>query len=292
MKVFLIILIILLVLVLGYLGLIAPRLVGKPDVRPFLEWLYAHRGLHDNATDAPENSLPAFHKAVEAGYGIELDIQLTKDRIPVVFHDYTLKRICNAPGKVCDYTYEELKQFRLCSSDAIIPTFEEVLELVAGKVPMIVEFKIESTDLSLCPIADSMLRDYEGPYVMESFNPLGVKWYRKHHPEVIRGQLSDCFHREDRTLKGPLYFCLQHLLFNHMTRPDFVAYNRKHPYVLSRRLCHGLYHNTAAAWTIKNEGQLTYARKHFDIFIFDSFVPKEGGHEPMVWEGETENGHL
>lgn len=217
--------------------------------------------------------MAAFRKAVDAGFGIELDIQLTKDKIPVVFHDFTLKRVCGGEGKICDYTYEELQQFHLCESTEKIPKFEDVLQMVDGKVPLIVEFKIERTDLSLCPIADEMLRTYKGMYCMESFNPLGVRWYRKNHPELVRGQLSDAFLKEGEYV-GVLYFILQNLLLNFMTKPDFVAYNHHYPKILSRKLCRGLYHNTAAAWTIKSQQELDEARKHFDIFIFDSFVPE------------------
>ena len=93
-----------------YLWAILPRMTARPDRSPLLaQRCYAHRGLHDNATDAPENSMAAFRKAVEAGYGIELDVQLSKDRIPVVFHDETLRRVCGVEGKVRDYTFEELQ---------------------------------------------------------------------------------------------------------------------------------------------------------------------------------------
>lgn len=154
-----------------YLLMIMPAMLGRPDMEPFKRWLYAHRGLHDNSSDAPENSLRAFKRAVEAGYGIELDIQLSKDKKPVVFHDFTLERICGRPGKVCDYTYEELRRFKLCDSDEGIPSFADVLKLVDGRVPLIVELKIEHTDLSLCPIADKLLRQYSGRYCIESFHP-------------------------------------------------------------------------------------------------------------------------
>ena len=273
MKVLAIILIVIVVLAILYFLMIMPRMAHKPDTACFKEWLYAHRGLHDNATQAPENSMAAFRKAVDAGFGIELDIQLTKDKIPVVFHDFTLKRVCGGEGKISDYTYEELQQFHLCDSVEKIPKFEDVLKMVDGKVPLIVEFKIERTDLSLCPIADKMLRAYKGMYCMESFNPLGVQWYRKNHPELVRGQLSDAFLKEGEYV-GVLYFVLQNLLLNFVTKPDFVAYNHHYPEILSRKLCRGLYHNTAAAWTIKSQQELDEARKHFDVFIFDSFVPE------------------
>lgn len=273
MKVIGIIVICILILAVLYLLMIMPRMAGKPDTATFTKWLYAHRGLHDNRTDAPENSLRAFQKAVEAGFGIEMDIQMTKDHVPVVFHDFTLKRICNADGKIADYTFEELQQFHLCDSDQKIPKFEDVLKLVDGKVPLIVELKIEALDTSICPAGDKLLSAYKGMYCIESFNPLGVFWYRRHRKEIVRGQLSDAFLKEGE-YRGVLYFLLQNLVFNFLTKPDFIAYHHKYPEILSRRICHGLYHNTAAAWTIKSQKELDAARKNFDIFIFDSFMPE------------------
>lgn len=273
MKTLVILLLILCIGIVIYLWAIAPRMFRKPDVKSFYGWLYAHRGLHDNKSDAPENSMKAFSKAVDTGYGIELDIQLTKDNIPVVFHDYTLERVCGVDGKVRDYTYQELQQFTLCGSKERIPKLEEVLRLVAGKIPLIVELKVEWTDLSLCPIADKILKQYKGQYCIESFNPLAVGWYRKNRPEVVRGQLSEAF-LQDVEYKGRLYFFLQNLLMNFISRPDFVAYNHKHGHILSRRICSKFFKSTAVAWTIKNEQELERAKSSFDMFIFDSFIPE------------------
>lgn len=273
MKVMTFILVLLAVLILLYLLLIMPRLGNRRERKKFLGVYYAHRGLHDNATQAPENSMAAFRKAVEAGYGIEMDVQLTKDRIPVVFHDFTLERVCGQKGKVCEYTYEELQQFHLYDSEQTIPLFEDVLNLVAGQVPLIVELKIEFTDLGVCEKADELLRKYDGLYCMESFNPLGVFWYRRHHRSIVRGQLAEAFSRTGE-FSGPLYVLLQNLLLNFITKPDFVAYNHKDADVLSRRICHGIYKGLAVAWTIRSQEELEAARKHFDIFIFDSFIPQ------------------
>lgn len=259
--------------VILYLLMIMPRVFKRPDITPFKGWFYAHRGLHDNSSEAPENSLAAFQKAVDKGFGIELDVQLSKDGIPVVFHDYTLDRICGEEGKVCDFTYEKLRQLRLCKSDQRIPKFEEVLKLVDSKVPLIVELKFESADMSVCQAADKLLSDYRGLYCIESFNPLGVWWYRRHQKSVVRGQLSDAFRKEGER-RGPLYFLLRNLLLNWIGKPDFIAYNHRYPNVLSRRLCRSLYHNTAVAWTIRTPQELKEANKHFDIFIFDSFMPE------------------
>ncbi len=268
---------------------------GRPDRKPFLKVLYAHRGLHDNKSEAPENTMAAFKKAVEAGYGIECDVQLTRDGIPVIFHDFTLARVARYPegeipgnavrnedgsygvaGKVIDYTYEELQKFHILGSQERIPKFEDFLKLVDGKVPLIVELKIELKDLSVCPKVDSLFRDYKGVYCIESFNPLGVYWYRKHRPEVMRGQLSDEFHKDSpEEFNGILYFVLTKLLFNFITKPDFIAFNRKYPDSTSLKLCRKLYGCTCAAWTIKNQKQLQEAKDKFDIFIFDSFIPED-----------------
>ncbi len=257
-----------------YFYMIMPRIFGRPDTSSYRKWLYAHRGLYDNNSDAPENSLAAFGKAVKEGFGIEMDVQLSKDGIPMVFHDFTLKRICGAEGKVCDYTCEELQRFRLCGSDQRIPRLEDVLTLVNGKVPLIVELKLPTMDTSVCPAADRLLSDYKGMYCIESFHPLAVRWYRKNRRETVRGQLSDAFLKEGE-FNGPVCFLLQNLLFNWLGKPDFVAYNHKYPKIFSRWICREFYRNTAVAWTIKTPRELEAAKKHFDICIFDSFVPKK-----------------
>jgi len=265
---------IVLFLVAVYLYAIMPRMIKRPDRTPFEGKLYAHRGLFDNETDAPENSLPAFAKAAEHGFGIEMDIQLTKDKIPVVFHDFTLRRACRTSGKVIDYTYEELKNLELFRSQEHIPTLEEALEVIGGRVPIIVELKIEWRDYRVCRIADEILRKYKGAYAIESFNPLALLWYRKNHKEVVRGQLADHF-RKEGTANVPFYFLLHYLTLNFLTKPDFIAYNHKYSKNMSRQICRYLFGAAAAGWTIKNEEQLKAAKENFDWFIFDGFIPKE-----------------
>ena len=267
-----IILVFILLIILLYLLLIMPRVFGRPDTTPFEGWLYAHRGLHDNAGNAPENSMKAFQKAVDAGYGIELDVQLTLDRIPVVFHDGTLDRVCGVTGKICDFTFDQLQQFRLYDSEEKIPKFADVLKLVDGCVPLIVEYKGETTDVSVCPVTDPLLCEYKGTYCIESFNPLIVAWYRKNRREVLRGQLAEKLYSRG-TKKSALNFVLEHLLLNFYARPDFIAYNHKHHDNLSRTIATGLYHNISVAYTIKSQKEYEAAKAHFDWFIFDSFIP-------------------
>lgn len=265
-----IVLIVLVVLVLLYLFLIAPRLWKKPDRTPYMGIHYAHRGLFDNKSDAPENSLAAFRKAVEAGYGIELDVQLSKDKKLVVFHDATLKRMCGEKGNVWDYTLDELKQFTLADSKEQIPTFEEFLEVVDGKVPFILEYKLDVAQTIVCEKANEVLKNYHGVYCIESFHPLALMWYRKHRPDVLRGQLCEEFFRTKQYRKKPLFWVLSFLVFNFLTRPDFIAYNHAHAHNISRRICKKM-GALSVAYTIKSQEEYEKAKERFEVFIFDSF---------------------
>lgn len=265
------IIIVLLIIIFVYLFLIAPRLVQKPDRTPLYGVHYAHRGLFDNESDAPENSLNAIRRAVEAGYGIEFDVQLSKDDVPVVFHDASLKRMCGVDGKVWEYTLEELQKMKLANSNQTIPTLKQVLQVVQGQVPLIIEYKMDRVDTKVCKLGNEVLANYKGVYCMESFHPFAVQWYRQNRPDVIRGQLSQDFSKTK--YKGIQYWLMTHLLLNFLTRPDFIAYNHKDANQLSRRICK-LMGALSAAWTIKNEEQYQKAKEQFDLFIFDSFILK------------------
>ena len=259
------------VFILGliYVFLIAPRMFRKPDRTPLYGVHYAHRGLFHNETDAPENSMNAFKKAVNAGYGIELDVQLSKDNIPVVFHDASLERMCGVKGNVWEYTFEELQEMTLANSWEKIPKFEDVLKVVNGRVPLIVEYKLDRVQTKVCELANELLKDYKGAYCIESFHPLALIWYRKNRPDVVRGQLSQNFKAEYKKHKE--YFLLTHLLTNVATRPDFIAYNHLDASNISRRLC-GYLGALSVTWTIKNQKQYNAVKDEFDLFIFDSCI--------------------
>ena len=265
--------IILLWLFVIYLFLIAPRRFGKPDRRPFYGKHYAHRGLFDNESDAPENSLPAFRLAVENGYGIELDVQLSKDGVPVVFHDATLKRMCGVDGNVWDYTLEELQQMKLASSNETIPTFAEALATIAGKTPIIVEYKLDRVQTKVCELGNELLtqyeKDYNGTYCIESFHPLAVIWYKKNRPDIVRGQLSMEFWKDEKQKDKKYLILLAFLVSNVASRPDFIAYQHSDYKNLSRRLCR-LMGALSVTWTIKSVEQYEKVKDQFDLFIFDS----------------------
>lgn len=280
------ILMILLVLFILYLCAIKPRILKKPNYQPFFSYKYAHRGLHNmnpylkeennpyycNSGCFPENSYSAIKRAADYGYGIEFDVHLTKDGIPVVFHDDTLNRICGVDGKIKDYTFEELQQFRLMGTEEKIPAFADVLKAVNGRTPLIIEYKVENNTNALCKTCNDILKNYNGLYCIESVHPMAVRWYRKNRPDIVRGQLSENFMK---TNANALYFFLSHLQFNFLTTPDFIAYNHKHHKTLARTLCRKLYGCLSVAWTIRSQEALDNMKSHFDLFIFEDFIPQD-----------------
>lgn len=253
----------------AYSFFIFPRVFHRPNRNFLLGRHYAHRGLFDNASESPENSLSAFQKAAENGYGIELDVQLSKDNIPVVFHDASLKRMCGVDGNVWEYTLAELKQMRLAGSSATIPTFEEALAVIDRKVPIIVEYKLDVTQTKVCELGDALLTRYGGPYCIESFHPLALIWYRRNRPDIVRGQLGQSYWKEKACRSKPNFLLLSLLLSNIVTRPDFIAFRHQDAANLSRRLCR-LFGALSVAWTIKSREEYEKVKDSFDLFIFDS----------------------
>ena len=260
------------VLLIGFVFFsIAPR--RRRDTAPFDRTLYAHRGLHDNNTNCPENSLAAFAAAAKAGYGVELDVQFSADRQVVVFHDDDLKRICGVDKRVDELTYDELRQLHLLNSDQRIPLLSEVLEVLDGAT-LLCEFKTMRSylDASLCEAALPLLDSYKGAVCIESFNPFMVGWFRKNAPHYIRGILSKRYVGNE--VKPFLRFPLTSLLPNCTCRPDFIAYqyaDYKQPFF---RLCR-LFHPMTVAWTVTSPEEEVDAKKRFDAVIFEGYLPTE-----------------
>ena len=259
----------------AYLLAINPKSGRKPDFSGFDRAFYAHRGLFDNESlDHPENSYRSFELAIGKDYGIELDVQVTKDNIPVVFHDATLKRACLVDKRVSELTYEELRQYQLFHSNACIPKFSEVMDLIHGQVPVIVEIKMYEDNSRVNELAMQVLDSYKGVYCVESFHPKSLRWFRKNRPMVLRGQLSANFIRGKEPGNKIRYFTWQNLLWNFLTKPDFVAFNYKEKDMLSVKICRKLYKVIMFAWTIRSEEGFQEAKDSFDYFIFDSVVPE------------------
>lgn len=268
-------LIIILALAGIYLLLIMPKVVNKPDISSFMGFFYAHRGLH-RGKEIPENSMAAFKLAVENDYGIELDVQLSKDNIPLVFHDNNLKRVCGIDRKVNDLTFEKLRKLNLYDSNEEIPHLQELLDLVDGRVPLIIEIKASANEKLLSRTIASYLDKYNGIYCVESFNPIVVMWYKQNRPSTIRGQLASKKIYKKTTIKNRfLNFALRNLMFNFLTKPNFIAFNHEYSHLISYNLCRILFKPLTVAYTIQAQGDLNKKKSKFDLFIFENFTPKE-----------------
>lgn len=264
------------VLLVGFavwLWLIAP---GKgADFIEFHKYDYAHRGLHNKDNGVPENSEKAFRLAVQHGFGMEFDLQLTKDKYVVVHHDHTLKRTCGEDVLVSDLTLGELRsKYRLFGTDERVPLFEDVLKLVDGKTPLIIELKGYNDPAELCELTMKFLDGYKGLYCVESFDPRIVEWFKKNRPEIVRGQLMHHMQKNDK-LTAFQAFCARNMLTNYMTRPHFEAYDFHARELPSLALARKLFGMQEVSWTIRKQEDYTAAKKLHNLVIFEGFIPAE-----------------
>ena len=250
-----IILIIALLLVLALSGRVEDKrfraYMGKP---------VAHRGLYKNP-EIPENTIPAFALAVKQGYGIELDVHLLSDGTLAVFHDDTLLRMTGKDGRIRDLAGEELKNYTLDGTNYSIPTFDEVLSVVDGKVHLIIELKTENNAAELCKAVVRKLKEYSGDYVIESFDPRALMWLRK----------------KSENLNIPLRLILSALLLNFLTKPDFVAYKFSDRKNIFNLICTKFWKLQPVYWTIANREEYETAKAEGAISIFEGFLPDQLG---------------
>ena len=243
----------------------------RQDYKWLTEIFVAHRGLFDNNNGIPENSLPAFNRAREHGFGIETDVQMSKDGILVVFHDDTLDRMTGVHGKLVDYNFDELRRMRLLGTDCQIPTFEEFLQ-AAGGVNLIVEIKAHGKPGEVEQKTRDALLSYNGNYCIESFDPFIVRWFKVNAPDVIRGQLS-CDHKGSALSSFKRWIAANLKLCN-WNGSQFIAYdvntlaNVKAVAGYAKKI-------PIVAWTVKSQQQYEAAKPYIDNMIFDSFVPDE-----------------
>jgi len=230
----------------------------------------AHRGLHTQDKQVPENSIAAFEAAAKGNYGVEVDVQLSKDGQVIVFHDDDLKRMCGIEARVNSKDWQELSTLQLHGTNECIPLLTDVLQ-VLGDAPVIVELKIARPyNDKLCEETLKILREHGQTWCVESFDPGICKWFRKNAPDVLRGQLS----RRPKNMEGLTYtpaFLLGNLLTNFISRPHFIAYEKsRHP--LTVKLCRAM-KPMNVIWTVKPEHDIKKCEKENDTIIFEYYTP-------------------
>lgn len=257
-----------------WLFMITPRTRYGREMEKFKRVKYAHRGLFDK--DKAENSMSAFKAARDAGFGIELDVRLCADGSLVVFHDATLLRVCGVEGKVIDRTASELAALSLSGTGEGVPTFAEVLKLIDGAVPLLIEMKQEPGESGVAEALVKELAGYNGPFIVESFNPLALKALKKLNPAILRGMLSTEYTKDERYKGKVLYALLERLMLNFFARPDFISYDHKGYGVPNLRFIRRVFGTALLTWTIKSPEEEAAAISHgFDTVIFEGYIPEK-----------------
>lgn len=226
---------------------------------------FAHRGLHDDAY--PENSLPAFERAVQAGYNIELDVHLLADGRLAVFHDDTLERMTGERVLIRTLTRDGLSEHRLLGTEYCIPTLRSVLDLVRGRVALLIELKVERNARALAKALVRELDGYAGQVYVQSFHPVALRHMYRLAPQYARGQLSSYFEHDRLGVFKRLL--IKKLSFARYSHIDFVSYhhsNLPNRYALKPR-------KPVLAWTVRSEDEYARVREHCDNIIFEGFLP-------------------
>lgn len=253
------------------LALVKPN--KKRDMSVWTGIRIAHRGLFDNTAGCPENSLAAFREARKHNTAIELDVQFTKDKKLIVFHDNDLLRLCGVAFKICDLTYAQISEYTLLDTDERIPLFTDALAALDG-VPVVCEIKSlnDEPNGGLCQTVCNQMEGYKGPICIESFSPGILRWFKQNRPDIIRGQLSCLIG------KNPAYSAIKNhfritsmanLYVNALSRPDFVAYHYTSYRFFGCMLC-DLWRPVKIAWTAVGEKNIEKAFKTFDSVIFEN----------------------
>ncbi len=228
----------------------------------------AHRGLHTK--EFAENSLSSFKNAIENNYAIELDVQQIKDGTVVVFHDDSLQRLTGQDGYLINIEKAtDLKNYKLNGTKDTIPTLKEVLKLVDGKAPLMIEIKNSSKVGVLEDALIAELKNYKGEFCIISFNPYVLSYIKQHAPKMLRGQLSASFKGEKLAFLKK--FLLKRLALNRVSEPHFISYEAA---ALPNRWVRKNKHLPLLAWTIRSQEEYLKIAKFCDNIVFENFKPK------------------
>lgn len=238
----------------------------------------AHRGLHDIKRGIVENTGPAFEAAIAAGYGIECDIRPIKRGIPIVFHDETLQRLVKARGPVANLKESDLKSLRYRVGDTAILTLAALLDLVAGRVPLLIEIKSEwePADQDFIAHVASLVTKYRGPVALMSFDPAVMIAVREAAPNIPRGIVSGSYSGAGwwkREITKKRADALRSLLESGPAAPDFYAYQVD---ALPTPVTEYVRHVSGIplfTWTVRTPKQRRIAASWADAMIFEGFRP-------------------
>jgi glycerophosphoryl diester phosphodiesterase len=239
----------------------------------------AHRGLHNRSQGVIENSHAAFSAAIAGNFGIECDVQITRDGEAVVFHDYDLDRLTGDTGRVDARTAAELKAISLTDSRARDGVFSlsSMLDLVAGKVPIVVEIKSRfDGDLRLTRRVAEVLKQYsDHPVTIESFDPRIVAALRMLARDIPRGYVGMAAYEypDYDAIPADEKRAMAHLLHFNEMQPDFISWNVKDLPHAAPFLCRSALGIPVSAWTVRTAADVAKSSAYADQIVFEGFAP-------------------
>ena len=238
----------------------------------------AHRGLHDAAKGVIENTAPAFEAAISHGYGIECDLQPLADGTPMVFHDFTLDRLIEGNGPINALSRADVKKLRYRGQDTRIISFADFLDLIGGRVPLLVEIKSDWQPAMqrLLKVIATLAKAYKGPLGLMSFDPVVMAQMRELAPGVPRGIVSGVYQGEGwwlDTLSAERAYRLTNLLECGPVQPSFISYHVKSlPTPVTRFLREGL-EMPLYCWTVRTPAERKIAAEWADAPTFEGYLP-------------------
>lgn len=229
------------------------------DLNEYKNKIIAHRGIFDNKT-IPENSIKAFKLALNKNLTIELDVHLTKDNELVVFHDDNLKRMTSVDSIIEKFTLKEIKKLKLLDTDETIPTLDEVLKLIDGKILLDIEIKVNKSVKKIVKKLLETLDTYNGKVIIKSFNPFAVKEVKKNTDKYLVGLLIDYYSKN----KIFNFFTKTNIIIP-FCKPDFLGINKK--MLKTKNIKKYLNKLPIMIWTIKKEDEITKINNENFIYI-------------------------
>lgn len=247
---------------------------------PGLDWLtarpIAHRGLHDAARGVIENTASAFRAAIDGNYGIECDVQVTRDGEAIVHHDDRLGRLTDGSGRLADMTTAALKAVPFKHTADRMLTLGELCNLVAGRVTLVIEIKSRfDGETTLARRTVDVLTGYAGPVAVMSFDPAVIEVIRQVAPGLPRGIVAERHytHEEWKGLSAGQRRALAHLLHAHRTRPHFLAYHVKDLPAAAPWIARHVFGLPLLTWTVRSEEDRQRAARFADQMIFEGWRP-------------------
>ncbi len=250
----------------------------SPDLEAIFARPVAHRGYHDASNGIIENTPTAIEKAIDKGFGIEVDVQQTSDGEALVFHDNDLDRLADAGGPVAGRTSADLVKLQMLTGSDHLWLLQDLYDLVDGRVPLVVEIK---SLLRRDAQADFVRRvvdqtaAYKGPACIKTFDPDMLAIAKAHNSQVLRGIVADA------ARPGPDYtrhsrmdrFIMRHLLHFPRTSPHFISYSVNDLPSLGPSVMKTLFKTPIMTWTVRTPGQWEVAKRFANQIVFEGFDP-------------------